>query len=104
MKNFINQGISLFNWFTDQAAQQVQTACIGASAFSRVFNVSLGRDLKANCASAFKAHQVSFAPISEHDEANIPFSSFALLNTTMILRRPALLSLTSYLSLMELEN
>jgi hypothetical protein len=71
MKNIINQGIGLLNWFADEAAQQVQTACIAAGMFDRLFNSSLRVKIRDGCRQAFKPHQVSFALTSELLEAKI---------------------------------
>jgi hypothetical protein len=102
MKNFINQGIGLLDWFADKAAQQVQTACMAATMFDKLFNASLRVRMRDGCREAFKPHQVSFALASELLEAKIQLSLFGLLNTIIILRRLALSLLTSYLYLMQL--
>ena len=102
MKNIINQGIGLLNWFGDRAAQQMQTACMAASMFDRLFNATLRVRMRDGCREAFKPHQVSFALTSELLEAKIQLSLFGLLNTIMILRRLALPLLTSYLYLIQL--
>jgi hypothetical protein len=104
MKNFINSGIGLLNWFTDLAAQQTQTACHAATALHDLFNITLRDRMNNGCAEAFKPHQVSFVPTFELPEAKFQLSSFGLLNTVIILRRPELFSPTSYLYLMGLER
>jgi hypothetical protein len=87
LKNLINQGIALLNFFNDMAAQQLQSACIAVSGLRDLFNVTISDRIKQECTEAFMPHQVSFAPISELPEAKIQLSSFGLLNTIVISRK-----------------
>ncbi|KAN0083464.1 hypothetical protein V8E54_002552 [Elaphomyces granulatus] len=81
MKNFINSGIGLLNWFTDLAAQQLQTACHAATALRDLFNITLRDRMNNGCAEAFKPHQL-FRPLeysNNIEEAGAIFADIILI-------------------------
>lgn len=58
MKNFINSGISLLNWFADAAVEQVRNACLAISAVEAFSSANSTERMKRNCRAAFKFHQL----------------------------------------------
>jgi hypothetical protein len=76
MKNFINSGIGLLNWFTDLAAQQTQTACHAATALHDLFNITLRDRINNGCAEAFKPHQL-YRPLEYSNNIEEAGSIFA---------------------------
>ncbi|TDZ31892.1 hypothetical protein C8035_v001080 [Colletotrichum spinosum] len=58
MKNFINSGIGLLNWFSDLAAEQLRNACLAISAAETFTSLHRTERMRRNCEAAFKFHQL----------------------------------------------